>query len=82
MDQGKPVKCKFDGLVTPELFNKANRGKVIITEQNGEVEIYTRPPQGKYAIKKGVRNPDFLTRSTLCAHTARSRCLVAPRGAD
>jgi DNA invertase Pin-like site-specific DNA recombinase len=28
----KPVKCKFDGLVSYELFNQANRGKIVITE--------------------------------------------------
>jgi hypothetical protein len=37
--QNKPVKCQFKGLVSLELFNKANDGKVMIFEENGELKI-------------------------------------------
>lgn len=33
----KPVKCHFDGLVSVELFNAANRGKVIVSGDRREV---------------------------------------------
>ena len=56
--QGKPVKCKFDGLVSIETFNKANHGKIVISEKAGEVSIYRKKPP-EYLVKKGVRNPDF-----------------------
>lgn len=54
----KPVRAKFDGLVSFEVFNKANRGKIIIFEKDGQVSIYKEPPP-EYLVKKGVRNPDF-----------------------
>lgn len=43
--QGKPVKCKFDGLVSLELFNQANRGKVYISDNSGEVTITKNGPR-------------------------------------
>lgn len=36
--QGKPVKCKFPGLVSFELFNKANKGKIMISEKAKAVD--------------------------------------------
>ena len=56
--QGKPVKCKFDGLISIELFNAANHGKVIITEDNEGVQIHRRKPP-EYLVKKGTKNSEF-----------------------
>ncbi len=56
--QGNPVKCKFDGLVSYELFNAANRGKIIITEDGDGVHIYRRKP-ADHLVKKGVKNSEF-----------------------
>ncbi|MBU4203387.1 MAG: hypothetical protein KKD59_05495, partial [Acidobacteria bacterium] len=54
----KPVKGKFEGLVSIKLFNKANRGKVVIAEQNGEITIHKdKPPD--YLLNKQVKNPLF-----------------------
>lgn len=53
-----PHKGKFEGLVSIDIFNKANRGKISIIEENGEIKI-DRNVQARYQIKKGVRNPDF-----------------------
>ncbi len=78
--QGKPVKCKFDGLVSIETFNKANRGKVVISEKNGEVTIATRKPP-EYLIKKGARNPDFpYKRYVMCPHCVKPLYGSASRG--
>jgi site-specific DNA recombinase len=58
---GTPVKCKFDGLVSIELFNKANRGKLIITENPDDPNhptISTAPKQEKF-VKKNVYNGEF-----------------------
>ncbi len=54
-----PKKGKFDGLVSIETFNKANRGKITILrgkwrDKNLSLE---RPPE--YLVKKGVQNADF-----------------------
>ncbi len=78
--QGKPVKCHFDGLVSIELFNKANRGKITITENNGEVEIYRRKPP-EHLVKKGVRNPDFpYKREVMCPECEKPLYGSASRG--
>lgn len=53
-----PQKGKFDGLVSIEMFNNANRGKIVIIENDGEIKI-ERNVQARYQIKRGVRNPDF-----------------------
>ena len=56
--QGKPVRCVFDGLVSVETFNRANRGKVVITEIGDDITITTEmaPP---HQVNKGIRNPEF-----------------------
>ena len=62
------VKGKYTGLVSIETFNKANKGKVIISEESGEVKVYRRQPPD-YLVKKGVRNPDFpYKRYVMCPH--------------
>ncbi len=56
--QDKPVKCQFDGLVSVDLWNAANRGKIVITEDAEGVHINRRKTP-EHLINKGVRNPDF-----------------------
>ena len=66
--EGKPVKCKFDGLVSIDLFNRANKGKVYISEQAGEVSIVIREP-AKHLITKGVKNDDYpYKKQVMCPH--------------
>ena len=66
--EGKPVKCKFDGLVSIELFNSANKGKVYISEHAGEVSIVIREP-AKYLITKGVKNDEYpYKKQVMCPH--------------
>lgn len=78
--QGKPVKCHFDGLVSFETFNKANRGKIRITERNGEVAIHRRKPP-EHLVKKGVRNPDFpYKRVVMCPECEKPLYGSASRG--
>jgi site-specific DNA recombinase len=62
----EPVKTKFEGLVSVELFNKANRGKVVLTEENGGIKIYKNQPE-EWRLKKTVKNPDYpYKRYVLC----------------
>lgn len=57
--EGKPVKCqRFNGIVTIDEFNQANRGKVFI-EMNGEVIIIHRNKPEKWRLTKRRENPDF-----------------------
>jgi site-specific DNA recombinase len=56
--QGKPVRTVFNGLVSVETFNAANRGKVVITEVGDNITVTTEmaPP---HQVNKGIRNPAF-----------------------
>lgn len=55
-----PVKCAFDGLVTIDLFNRANRGKkyIAFNEADGEFEIQRQLPK-KHTVEKVISNADF-----------------------
>lgn len=55
-----PTKCVFDGLVTIDLFNRANRSKRYIgyNEADGEYEIYRQAPK-KHLVNKVMNNPAF-----------------------
>ena len=55
-----PVKCVFDGLITTDLFNRANRGKKYIAynEADGEYEIQRQAPK-KHLVEKVMNNPEF-----------------------
>lgn len=54
----KPVKGQFEGLISIETFNKANRGKLIVSEQNGEIKIDRRQPKD-WQLKKSTINPEY-----------------------
>lgn len=51
---GKPVKGRFKGLVTAEMFNRANKGKIDIIEQDGKIMI----TKGKLLEWQAVKNKD------------------------
>lgn len=52
----QPVKLHDGGLISIDLFNKANRGKITITEEDGLVKIYKGKPPA-WALKKHKLNP-------------------------
>lgn len=55
----KPVKAQFDGLVDPELFNRANHGKLVIEiASNNAVTIHRKLPPKWQQVKKMI-NPKF-----------------------
>ena len=70
---GQPVKCKFDGLVSVELYNRANRGKIQITLDPNDPDHPTvgqAPKQEKFA-KKNVYNGEFPYRKALVCPECR-----------
>jgi hypothetical protein len=79
---GKPVQCAFDGLVSIDQFNRANKGKKIITKDDqGDIFIINRVPEARYAVVKGTRNPDFPYRKfVLCPECHRPLIGSASRG--
>ena len=54
----KPIKGKFEGLISIADFNKANRGKVVIVEKNGVITI-EKEKAPDYLVHKQVLNPEF-----------------------
>ncbi len=78
--EGQPIKGKFEGLVSIDTFNKANKDKRTITEEDGEIKFYKkRPPE--HLLKKGVRNPDFpYKRYVMCPHCEKPLFGSASRG--
>jgi site-specific DNA recombinase len=54
----KPVRASFEGLVSIDTFNAANRGKVVIIDNGGELDmkIEAAPP---HQVNKGIKNPEF-----------------------
>jgi DNA invertase Pin-like site-specific DNA recombinase len=51
--QNKPVKAQFKGLVSVDLFNKANRGKIFIKEKPLEII------EGQEKRQRIVNNPEY-----------------------
>ena len=80
---GTPVKCKFDGLVPLELWNRANRGKISIryAEDSPEQPIVERKPKLEKYAKKNVYNADFPYRKVVSCPTCQHSLLgSASRG--
>ena len=56
---GKPVKCQqFNGIVTIDEFNRANRGKICIEVNGNTITIHKNKPE-KWRLTKRRENPDF-----------------------
>ncbi|TAH32853.1 hypothetical protein EYC59_05515 [Candidatus Saccharibacteria bacterium] len=55
--QGNAIRCKFAGLVSVEVFNAANRGRVVIHETNGEIFVSESKVVAK--MKKSKFNPIY-----------------------
>ncbi len=64
----KPVKCKFAGLVSIELFNAANRGKIQITIDPSDPDhpVVGEAPKNPKFVKKNVFNNEFPYRKVIC----------------
>lgn len=78
--QGKPIKGQFKGLISYDKFNKANRGKIVISEVNGEVRVEKRKP-AEWQLKKTVKNPDYpYKRYVLCPECQKPFFGSASRG--
>ena len=66
--EGQRVKGKYQGLVSIEMFNRANKGKITIVEENDQVQVYKKKTPD-YLLNKGVRNIDFpYKRFVMCPH--------------
>ncbi len=75
-----PIKGNFQGLVSIEEFNKANRGKIIIHQQAGKLVIQKeRAPD--YLVHKKMINPNFpYKKYVLCPECQKPLFGSASRG--
>lgn len=79
----KPVKCKFKGLVSVELFNKANHGRISISfdSNNPEQPIVGHTQKQEKFAKKNVYNEEFPYRKLItCPHCNNPLLGSASRG--
>ena len=56
---GQPIRCAFEGLVSVETFNRANKGKRVIVEQPDGRITAQDTKQLRYSTEKGTRSADF-----------------------
>ncbi len=78
----KAVKCKFDGLISIDLFNRANQGKkyIAFNAEDGEYEIQRQAPK-KHLVDKVIKNADFpYKKLVLCPECSSSLLGSASRG--
>ncbi len=77
----KPVKAQFEGLVSTELFNRANHGKLVIEiANNNEVTIRHKQPQ-EWQLVKQMMNPKFPYKKVIgCPYCRKPLSGSAARG--
>ncbi len=73
----KPIKAQFDGLISIDLFNRANQGKIFILElDNGDYQIV----RNKKVSKKRRHNPDYPYHFIPCHLCKRAMLYSSPVG--
>ncbi|MBD3279105.1 MAG: hypothetical protein GF390_00135 [Candidatus Pacebacteria bacterium] len=71
----KPVKARYSGLVDVDTFNKANRGKVVIVEDNIKPKILkNQKPRQRFK-----HNPAYPFKAVRCPHCGKPVLASAPR---
>lgn len=66
----QPVKGQFDGIVSFELFNAANRGKLALEEKDGVVEM-TRQATPEFQLRKGSNDAEYPYRKAVTCSDCR-----------
>lgn len=69
------IKAKFDGLVSIELFNKANEGKVFIEAGDGKVEV--KRNYSPWAIRRSKRNPLYPFKNVVLCPECKHKLLAS-----
>ena len=77
----QPIKAKYEGIVSIETFNQANRGKVFIKEcGNNEFQIlYDYSPYGTKP-RRLKNNPLYSFKFILCSHCRKPFLGSSPKG--
>ncbi len=79
--KGQPVRGKFKGLVSFDTFNRANRGKIVLSEQDGQIIIQRSAHQRRVLVSRGVKSGNYPYRKVVvCPFCELSLCGSASRG--
>lgn len=62
----KPLKCQFQGLISIETFNNANKGRIMIIEEKGELQILTGKPLRRRIVNTAIGERYPYKRLILC----------------
>ena len=77
----EPVKAQFEGLVSIETFNTANRGKLFITIDANDTVTVTRKRPPEHLVNKNMHNPEFPYKKVVgCSICGRPLLGSASRG--
>ncbi len=69
---GRPVKAVYDGLVSIETFNRANRGSIaVVQDDDGQYHIVRDGSVGKWGQKQTIENPLFPYRKVVVCPMCR-----------
>ena len=78
--EGGVVKGKFEGLVSMETYNKANKGKLVLSQDGDEVKLWKKKLP-EWMTKKLVNNPKFpYKRVIMCPECSKPLFGSASRG--
>jgi DNA invertase Pin-like site-specific DNA recombinase len=79
--KNKPVRAQYDGLVTIDIFNEANRGKVYVKDnKDGSLEILYNYHPTKVIQRRKKNNPLFPYKFILCPECKKPFLGSSPTG--
>ncbi len=77
----QPVQGQFKGIVSIELFNRANKGKWTLIEVTGGIKLLKKKPAERYLNKRGTKTDEFAYRKVVtCPDCERPLLGSASRG--
>ncbi len=78
---GQPVRGKFKGLVSFETFNRANRGKIVLAEKDGQIVIRRQSRQRSIGGAQTIKGANYpYRRVVMCPLCELPLCGSASRG--
>ncbi len=66
----QPVKGQFEGMISFELFNQANRGKLVLGYQDGVVSLI-KQGSAQFQRRKGIHNEEYPYRKVVTCSECR-----------
>lgn len=78
--ENKPIRLKFEGIVSVDLFNRANKGKFVIHDADGELKFLINKDPAR-VVKSDKGNMQFpYKRVVTCPHCGKQLHASSSRG--